>query len=192
MIDKALEFITTYINKELTLIFGLTDEKVVAGNLINLDGTLTDNIENKVVISLINIENETFAKNPGTYIQKGENQYSKIDPPVYLNLYLLFAANYTSTNYLESLKMLSASIAALQANSSFERSDFPDMDPSIDRLTMEIHNVPINELSHIWSGIGAKYVPSIIYKMRMLTIQRNQVQATVKGINQLAGDSGVR
>ncbi|TNE53998.1 MAG: DUF4255 domain-containing protein [Bacteroidetes bacterium] len=186
MIDKALSFITTYVNQELKASFGLSEDKVIAGSLINPDGSVTENMENKIIVTIINIENETFAGNTqSAYKQSGENNYAKQEPPLYINLYLLFAANYTSKNYLESLKMLSAAIAMIQANPTFERNNFPEMDPQIDRLTMEIHNIPINELSHIWSGIGAKYVPSMIYKLRMLAVQKAKIQSTVSGISGL-------
>jgi len=182
MIDSVLTFIANYVNSQLKLTFGLTEDKVIASSLINLDGTVTDNIENKVIISLINIEHETFAANTGQYQQAGGTQYGKVEQPVYLNLYLVFAANYNSSNYIESLKMLSATIACIQANPAFDIKEFPDLDPSTPRLSFEIHNLPINELSHIWNGIGAKYVPSIIYKVRMLTIQKSMMKSSISGV----------
>lgn len=185
MIDSAINFITQFVNTKIRSIFDLNEDKVVASSLINPDGSVTDYIENKIIISLINIEHETYAKSPGTYVPIGNNQYGKIEQPVYLNLYLLFSANYTAKNYLEALKMLSAAIAILQSNQSFDITNNPDLDLSIRRLTLEIHNVPINELSHIWSGIGAKYVPSIIYKVRMIAIQQNLIKSTAAAITEL-------
>lgn len=184
MIDSVLTFIANFVNNELKLTFGITEDKVIASSLINLDGSVTDNIENKIIISLINLEHETFATNPGQYQPSG-GQYGKVEQPVYLNLYLLFAANYNSANYIESLKMLSATIATLQANPAFDSTLNPDLDPSTPRLSFEIHNIPINELSHIWNGIGAKYVPSIIYKVRMLTIQKSMMKAQIPAVSGL-------
>ncbi|HWZ21721.1 MAG TPA: DUF4255 domain-containing protein [Cytophagaceae bacterium] len=182
MIAKALSFISNYINKEIKLTFGLSDDMVIASSLINPDGSVTESLENKIIISIINLEHETATKQIGNMFNGGDNQYGKTAPPVFLNLYVLISANYTSSNYLEALKMLSAVIAIVQANPSFSRSNFPDMDVSADKLNFEIYNIPINELSHIWSGIGAKYVPSIIYKVRMISIQKNLIQEELSGI----------
>lgn len=189
MIDKVLGFITTYINQEIKMSFGLTDNKVIASSLINPDGSLTDNIENKIIISVINLEHETTTKMMGNFVASPDSQYGQVAPPVYLNIYLLFSANYMAANYMESLKMLSAVIGILQAVPYFERRDYPVMDPSIDKLAFEIFNVPINELSHIWSGIGAKYVPSIIYKVRLIAISKNLVTSQVAGISGIQRDN---
>ena len=104
-----------------------------------------------------------------------------------LNLYLLASANYDSKNYTEALKMISTLIGIFQANPYLNKENDPDMPVSIDLLRFEIFNLPIKELSHIWSGIGAKYVPSIIYKVRMLTIQEGQITEQIPGVGGVGG-----
>ncbi|OEJ98595.1 hypothetical protein A8C32_05190 [Flavivirga aquatica] len=185
MLDKALLFISDLLNKELKMSFGLTDDVVVVGSLINLDGSITNNIENKVVLSIINLEHEKTVKNRGEYITNGQGTFNKVNPPVHLNLYLLVSANYNSDNYMESLKMLSAVIGTFQTYRVFTSETYPELDPIIKRLTFEIYNVPVQELSHVWSGIGAKYVPSMVYKVRMISIQKGQVKEQVAGISNL-------
>jgi len=188
MIDKALVFITKELNSELRKAFSISEDRVVASSLINPDGSVTENIENKVVVSIINIEHETAMGSRNQYVREG-TQYGKVAPPVYLNLYLLVAANYDSGNYLEANKMLSAIIEKFQANPYFTKDSHPQMQDPIEKLTFEIFNMPINELSHIWSGIGAKYVPSIIYKIRMMTVQADRIIKEVPGITGLGGES---
>lgn len=189
MIDKALTFISDFLNKELNLIFGLPLDKVVVSSLINPEGSVTANIENKIVISVINLEHETATKQQGNYINGDNNQYGKVFPPVYLNIYILISANYQSQGYMEALKMLSAVIGILQATPLFERSAYPDMDPSVSKLSFELFNIPISEISHIWSGIGAKYVPSIIYKVRMLKIQKDLITKLIAGVSGLENNN---
>ena len=53
MISQALSFLSNYINKELKLSFGLTEDKVQASSLINPDGSVTDNIENKIKLKIV-------------------------------------------------------------------------------------------------------------------------------------------
>ena len=187
MIAKTLTFITDLLNQELKIIFGFNDNRVVASSLVNPDGSMPTNAENKIVISVVNLEQETSMKSMGNYMTDGGGGYGKIAPPVHINLYLLVSANYDSSNYVEANKVLSAIIGVFQANPYFNRQTNPEMQSPLEKLTMEIYNLPLNELSHIWSGIGAKYVPSIIYKIRMLTIQEEMIKKEVPSIGGLSG-----
>ena len=187
MIAKALTFISNFLNKEIKMNYGIDEDRVMVSSLINPDGSVSDNIENKIIISVINLEHETTVKSANTYISGNTNNFGKIAPPVYLNLYLLVSANYDSGNYLEALKMLSSVIGIFQSNTYFTKQINPDMPAPLDKLTFEIFNLPINELSHIWSGIGAKYVPSILYKVRMITMQENLITEEISGVGGLKG-----
>ncbi len=182
MLEKALLFISNLLNKELKMAFGLTDDTVVVGSLINLDGSITKNIENKIVLSIINLEHEKTVKHKSPYRNTTKSGFHKVNPPVHLNLYVLASANYNSENYMDALKMLSSVIGVFQADKIFTSETHPELAPYIERLTFEIYNVPIQELSHVWSGIGAKYVPSILYKVRMVSIEKERVQSEIASI----------
>jgi hypothetical protein len=189
MIDKALSFISNYLNQRMRMSFGLNDDRVVVGSLINPDGSLTSNIENKILLSVINLEHETTVKSSPTLKHGSSNSYLKSPQPVHLNIYLLVSANYDSGNYLEALKMLSTVIGEFQSQPYFTSQENPDLPKNINKLTLEIFNLPLNELSHIWSGIGAKYVPSIVYKMRMITIDEGKVVQEIPGVSGLQTQS---
>jgi hypothetical protein len=172
--------------------YGIDEDRVVVSSLINPDGSITENIENKVVISVINLEHETTVKSMNNYVNGNNNNYGKVSPPVYLNLYLLISANYDSGNYIEALKMLSTVIGIFQSNTYFTKQKNPTMISPIEKLTFEIFNLPINELSHIWSGIGAKYVPSIVYKVRMITINGELISKEVSGLSGMNHNSQLK
>lgn len=186
MIDKALQFIETYLNDELKKSFGTTKDFVVAASLVDPSGSIVAETKNKVVISVINLEHETFAKWQNNLRSETGTTMGKVAPPVFLNLYVLVSSNHD--NYLESFKRLSAVISAFQARPYFSSNDAPNMPAPLTKITLEIFNVPITELSHIWSGIGAKYVPSILYKLRMIAVQENQLLKEVPTVTGL-GDN---
>jgi len=192
MIAQALTFISGFLNRQIKLAFGIDEDRVVVSSLINPDGTVTDNIENKIIISVINLEHETTVKSLNNYVAGGSDDFGKTAPPVYLNIYLLIAANYDSGNYLEALKMLSSVIGVFQANTYFTRQKNPEMEPPLEKLTFEIFNLPINELSHIWNGIGAKYVPSILYKVRMIAIQEGMITKELPGVSGTHGTPSIK
>lgn len=189
MIAKALTFVSNFLNKEIKLNYGIDENRVVVSSLINPDGSVSENTENKIIISVINLEHETTVKSLNNYVGGNANNFGKTAPPVYLNLYLLVSANYDSGNYLEALKMLSSVIGIFQSNTYFTKQVNPELPSPLEKLTFEIFNLPINELSHIWSGIGAKYVPSIVYKVRMISMQENRITEEVTGVRGLKGGS---
>jgi len=106
MIAKALTFVSDFLNHQIKMSYGIDDDRVVVSSLINPDGSVTDNIENKVIVSLINLEHETAANGSKNYVSGANDSFGKVARPVYLNLYLLVSANYNSGNYMEALKML--------------------------------------------------------------------------------------
>ncbi len=185
MLDKVLLFISDLLNKELKMTYGLTEDVVVVSSLVNLDGSITQNIENKIILSVINLEQEKAIKNRQEYMMTGKGTFNKVNLPVYLNIHLLVSANYNSSNYTEALKMLSTVIGTFQAAKAFTQESHPDLDDSVERLILEIYNIPVQDLSHVWSGIGAKYVPSIVYKVRMVSIQKGRIKEQISGIGGL-------
>ncbi|MEM7185340.1 MAG: DUF4255 domain-containing protein [Bacteroidota bacterium] len=191
MIAEALKFITELLDYELNLAFGEKREgRVIASNLLSLDGSVMDKVNNKIVVTVINLEQETTRKHITNYMNDGGRNYGKVAPPVQFNLYVLISANYDSSdNYLEANRMLSSVIGVFQAHPYFSRGGKIKMEPPLEKLTFEIFNVGINELSHIWSGIGAKYMPSIIYKIRMLSIQEDKVHKEVPAVTGLGSDA---
>lgn len=189
MIKEALKFVTDLLNQELNLAFGEKQGgRVVASSLLNPDGSLVSENNNKIVISVINLEHETHRKFNYNYLKDGSKNFGQVAPPVQFNLYLLISANYDSGSYLEANKMLSTVIGVFQAHPYFTKDAKVKMEEPLEKLTFEIYNVAMNELSHIWSGIGAKYLPSIIYKVRMLSIQEEKVRKEVPGITGLGND----
>ena len=90
--------------------------------------------------------------------------------PVHLNVHLMLAASFDPENYLESLKILSHAVQYFQANPVFDRLNAPDMDRAIEQLTLEIENLGIDAAAQLWGILGGRYLPSVQYRMRTVTI----------------------
>ena len=58
MIDSAIFSIVDELNDSLNIKFRLNENRVVASNLMNLDGSLSLKDENRIVVSLVNLEEE--------------------------------------------------------------------------------------------------------------------------------------
>ncbi|PCK08957.1 MAG: hypothetical protein COA42_06355 [Alteromonadaceae bacterium] len=186
MIDSALEFINDQLNQFLTINFGLDDEVTVLNNLVESNGSEPLQNQNKVIITLINLEQETAKQFYGGQVRSGD-QVATMSPAVHFNLDVLVTASFD--NYNESLKFLTSAVGYFQANNVFNRKNQPSMPEGIEALHFEIENTPYEKTHNLWSALGAKYQPSIIYKVRHVTVQSEQVHTTVKSVEHTTGQA---
>lgn len=175
MIDSAVSHIASQLNQYLKRSFDLTEDIVVISNILEQDGSVTPNIDNKLVVFLINIEKDTVShRQPNGKTVDGDRSVISY-PPIYLNLYLMFAGNFSSNNYRESLEFVSNAISFFQRHPVFDHQNTPDLDSRIDKLVMDIENLNITDLSNLWSVLSGRYLPSILYKVRMVTFDSGDV-----------------
>jgi Pvc16 N-terminal domain len=183
MIDAALGHVASQLNQSLKRSQLGGEDWVVLSNLAEPDGSATPHAQNKLAVYLVNIERETlpYRESPRG---GGSERISIANAPVYLNLFVMFAANFGGTHYGEALKLISSTIAFFQAHPSFDRHGSPGLDSRIDRLTLEIENLSLSDLSNLWSISSGKYVPSVLYRMRMVVLDAAQINAQVPTVQQ--------
>lgn len=168
MINKVL----TVLKDRLNIADGLQDTVVVENISKHDDGAA--GLDNKVVITLLNVEEESTLKNktrynktkisttPLKYEMKAEN------PPAYVNLYVMISANRTS--YEISLANISKVIEVLQESNMLQ---YNDIDPQKNfKFRVEMHSIPFDQLSYIWGLLGSKIMPSVLYKISVIKIVR--------------------
>jgi len=177
MIYQALRHISSQLNQFLIRSMTLSEDIVVVSNLTDHSGTATSNVKNKIVVFLVNIEKDTIPLQGGQGINSGASRAISSSPPLYLNLYVMIIANFSGSSYSEGLKFISGAISYFQKQSVFDHHSTPDLDPRIDKLILELQNVKFQDLSNLWSQIGGKYLPSVMYKIRMLTVDDRDVKA---------------
>jgi hypothetical protein len=174
MIDVAIQFVAGQLNESLRSRFGAPDDMVVASSLLELDGGPAHEAANKLVVFLVNVERDTMPYRSRASAGGGERGVVTREP-VYLNLLLMFAANFAGGHYREALKLLSATVGFFQARPVFDHASSPMLDERIEKLTVEIENLSIAELSNLWGILGSRYLPSMVYRLRMVVIDQQQV-----------------
>ena len=167
MIYETLICITEEINNNFKRKLQTNEEKVILSGIVNQDGSIAIQGENKIVVTLLNVEKDTVGKIsagavPGVTIPNTA-------PAVNINLYVLFSAYFSSANYHEALRFLSFVVAYFQSKNVFTRANTPSMDPHIGKLIFEMESPGADKLNNIWTTLGAKYMPSVVYKIRMLS-----------------------
>jgi hypothetical protein len=165
--------ISTDLNQFLKNRYNLHEDPVILSKLIQLDGSVSVDGENKIVLTLINIEQETTLQNSPNYTHLNAHSSIRNTPPIYINLYVLMSVFFQSSNYNESLKMLSAGISFFQQKPLFNSQNSAGLSECPEKITIEIVNLSISELSNLWGQLGGKYQPSILFKLRMLTFDGN-------------------
>lgn len=172
MIADAIEFIRKEVRKHL----GVEDADVIinsARKLVEEAGSLG------AYISLINVQEEPTLRNT-PHVERRPGQFRYVEPPVYLNLYLLFAFNFS--NYSTSLVHLSKTIELFQARRWFaaETQSGPGANPfpaTLEKLVFEMVNMNFEELNNLWGVLGDAYFPSVVYKVRLVKVQLDQSEA---------------
>ena len=128
MIDSALSFVKQVLNQQLKNQFGLEADTVIANHLVEANGNPPLANQNKMVLTLINLESETnkqfYGGNRGV---QGSN-IQQLQPAARFNLDILLTASFDVYN--EALKFLSATIAFFQANPTLTKQLFPTMPDS--------------------------------------------------------------
>jgi len=176
MIYTAANQIVVELNQYLKRAYNRSEEMVVLSNILEQDGTLASHIDNKVVVFLTNIEKEATASSMPRARVVGSPRSVVVHNPLHLNLYLMFAAYFSGSNYPEALKYISATMRFFQMNPVFDHQNTPDLDQRIEKLALDVENLDIQELSNLWGILSTRYLPSIMYKMRLVTIDADAVR----------------
>jgi len=183
MIASAIDHIASELNLHLMRATGLNEDVVVVSNVLEQDSSVASHVNNKIVVSLVNIEKDSM---PYSQLQANNGNASRSvvrNPPLYFNLYLMFASYFSGNNYQEGLKFISNTISYFQGQSVFDQQNSPELNSGIDKLILDIENLDINSLSNLWGILSGKYLPSVLYKVRMVTIDSNAVKTQTTSLS---------
>lgn len=157
------------------------DTMVVVENIALFESNNPANLDDRIVFTLVNIEEETTLKNTNTVRKSSTGKTWYENPPVYLNLYLLISSCNKagdSDNYLDALAKLSHVIRFFQGRNSFSfataSSDNSSKLTDDDLMTMtikpELYTLTFEQINHLWGSLGGKQMPFVMYKLRLVAI----------------------
>lgn len=176
MLFETLTFLSTEVNTYLNDKLGsLAEARLKIGNAsLALDTTLTNSnsLAGKAIMSLANIEEDRATRTPTNRVKTATEARYK-NPPVLLNLYVLFSIN--KPEYDDCLKWLGHIITYFQYKKRFTSLTHPTLDSRIAELSVELYTMNFEQVNHLWSTLGGKYLPSALYKVRQVTMDENAV-----------------
>jgi hypothetical protein len=189
MLNESLTFFAAELNKYLTQKMGASDKRVVLGNIARAYDADTvsgaEPIINKAILSLVNIEEDRIAKQQENYV-KGESSVKYKNPPLFLNFYMLIAVN--KNFYPDTLIWLGNILQFFQFQNVFTPVTHPSLDSRILRLVVELHSLNFEQLNHLWSTLGGKYLPSALFRVRQITIDEDLILSEGGFIRQIQID----
>ena len=182
MIYSVIKCIYDHLNNYINSIYDVNEELITIANLAGNDNNYDIGVQNKIVLSLINIERETSMGLSFGMQDVSSDYYKKSNPGFNFNLYVLITALFPEKNYPEALKYLSSVLDFIQNYTVFDRSNTPQMDKRISKISLEPVTVDLQYLSFVWGMMGGKYQPSFLVKARMLTFSQSEIKGIVRGL----------
>jgi hypothetical protein len=177
MIDVTLSFFQKQLNIYLhdKLNSNSTDDLIVLQNISQLQegGSNSNPSQVNTYITLVNVEEDRVSKSPENFVRK-ENGFIYKNPEKYLNLFVLFSVNAMDLKkYDMALNRLSLVIQFFQQQNVFDPINSPSLDPKIVKLIVDMYSMNFEQLNHLWGILGGKYLPSVLYKVRRVTIDED-------------------
>jgi hypothetical protein len=184
MIFEALKIIRDELGHYLELHpeSNLSAEEVVLDNVASIEGNNRPELQGKLLISLVNVEEESTLRNPA-YIQRSSNGGIRYEnAPVSLNLYILFCANLSSDveAYQFALRQLSLIIQFFQGNKIFSVGSATHSTITIDpanpdltdlKVILDLYTLTFEQINHLWGALGGRQLPFVMYKARLVAIK---------------------
>ncbi|MBY5956718.1 DUF4255 domain-containing protein [Membranicola marinus] len=159
-------------------------DDIILHNIAALDGDAQGNLSNKIVITLVNTEEESTLKNTN-HVSSTFSGIKYAEPPVSLNLYILICTTLgqdLQDAYEFALDRLSLVIQFFQAKRQFTVKNSPftsissdlNISPEIKdqlKLNVELYTLTFEQINHLWGSLGGKQVPFAMYKVRLVRIR---------------------
>jgi len=171
MIGQFINFLKDDINSFISSKKGVEDNVVVFANLNNVIES-TQNSDNKIVISIVNIEEEKLIQSPDNYI-KSKTEVKYKNPPVWLNFICLFTFYTRSIENYDGIDMLANVVQYFQSRPRINKitavvpANFPVL---YDDFRAEFVSLNYEQTNYLWGLFGGKYHPSVVYKFKTIPI----------------------
>lgn len=174
MIGNILAHIAAELNAFVCRHQGISPDipKVILSSIVNPDGSMAPADTNVVLLSLMDVRQDAATSNIHKMQQNTASGigYQVNSTALHVNLFLLFTMYFDGDKTRESLNFLTLVLRFFQARSTFTHSNSPGLPKNIERLEFSLETQDFQQKGHMWSLLGLKYMPFLLYKARILSI----------------------
>jgi hypothetical protein len=189
MLHKTLRFLSeqlnTYIDEVKKPGDGIESPYVVMQNISRLDEDALKTT-NKLLVTLLNISEESALKNNPDHIKiRGEQAYYG-NPPLNLNLFVMVTS--FMTNYENALIYLSYAVNFFQGKYNFDlKNSVTEVEglPDDFCVILDLYSLSFEQLNYVWSTLGGKQHPFVCYKVRLIKMERESTRETRSVIREI-------
>jgi hypothetical protein len=165
-IQTTLEIIRDALDASLEQAMPRSSSWVELTSFVNDEGEANIEAREKIVMFVANIHRET------TQFQNHDHRGAP--PPLYVDLSVMFVANFGPESYAEGLGAISRTISFFQQHPVFDQENMAGLDPAVGRLTFELSNLTIPEVNDLITLAGIRYHPLVLYKVRMIPFEGSE------------------
>ena len=72
-----------------------------------------------------------------------------------------------------------------QAHQSVNSNSHTNLPEGINKLSFILEQLKYSEMHSLWTSLGAKYTPSVVYKMKLIDIQANELVGSTSAISEI-------
>jgi len=193
MIYQSMNFLAEQVNAYLQTLdenAALPEKFVVLRNVAQLTEQEIQALDN-VLITLVNLSEETTLKNTPNYVQEGGQTVYR-NAPVYLNLHLLFSS-CVAKSYEKSLTYLSQIVAFFQGKNTFTNQNSPTLNEDLNpfKFTLDLFSPTFEQANYLWSTLGGKQFPHVLYRMRLVEVFRDNRTESRGVIKEITIDNSI-
>ena len=169
-------------------------QRVTLETLVNQEGRVSSSLNDSIVMSVINIEEDRVSRSWDKHRQRIDGRVEVLKPELKLNIYLLFVAYYPNTAqgnttdnelYRQGLDDLALIIQFFQSRNVLDASNTPALPARVGKLIFEMNSLTFEQQNHLWGSLGAKYLPSVLYKMRLIVIRAEEPETAGPPIDKI-------
>lgn len=165
-------------NQEIVILDNIALAEELGGN--------RDNLNERVVMSLVNLQEEVTLKNESYHrLENGRTVYR--NPPTYLNIFILFSVLH-SGQYETSLKRLSRVIEFFQWKKELSFTTTP-VSTNIShevQIFADLYSLTFEQLNYLWGSLGGKQVPFVLYRARLVAVEAEKRLAESQPITEIS------
>src|SRR5581483_638356 len=174
MIDVAAAFMVKELNAYMLARTGTSFGSALLSRVVGDNGKWAIP-DDQVGVALVSVEEERALRSQVPQTAYADGRQVVLEPDLKLNLNLLLAANFKQ--YDQGLRQLALVLTFFQSHGVFTRERNPGLDPRIAKLGVDLVSLTFEQLNQLWTFVGAKQLPSAVYRVRLVALQDPQPSA---------------
>lgn len=172
MIGDILHFVAGELNRYICLHQGLSleEEKVVLSSIVEQGGEVASSEQNVILVTMVDLAENAHAYSRVSRPNGMGGVFREIDHlALHLDLRVLFSAYFKGERSKDALNFLTLVIQFFQSKPVFTKANSPDIPEKLERLELIMETIDLQTQSHMWGILGAKYMPSVVYTLKMVS-----------------------